>query len=313
MPNIITHYNFCNNRVNDDLKKIALLGSQGPDPFFFSLTAFKLSSKKYSSLASSMHRMDPYRMYKYMIDYALSKSGKERDILFSFIRGLMYHYCVDRNCHPYVFYLTGFKTEENKGKLKKKLSHSGFETYIDVLLSQKYGIKVNPVETIKAPEEQIQLVSVMIYHFVKDVLNIDNMDSSSYYDCVKGMQRFQKLVYSPSGIKKKIYSIFLRKTPLDDMCMPKEVKYNDVLDCMNEKKQVWLEPDSGKERNDTFYEVLDMATKDGDVVDEILQLAYNGKNYDKKLKEFTNEINHHGFNPDDKKKYYSLITNRLKK
>jgi hypothetical protein len=140
MPNIITHYNFCNNRVNDDLKKIALLGSQGPDPFFFSL---KLNSKKYYSLASSMHKMDPYDMYKYMIDYALDKNEREKEILFSFIRGFMYHYCVDRRCHPYVFYVTGFKTDENKGKLKKKLSHSGFETYIDVLLSKKYGITIS--------------------------------------------------------------------------------------------------------------------------------------------------------------------------
>ena len=312
LPSIITNYKFCLDRVNDGLKDIAILGSQGPDPFFFAAGDFKFS-KNYTLFGSAMHRMDPYEMYKYMIEYASLRVGRERDILFSFIRGLMYHYCVDRRCHPYVFYKTGFKTEENKGKIKFGISHSALETYIDVLLSEKYDIKIKPWEALKASDEQVQLVSVMIYKFGKNILKDTKMDSSAYYECVKGFRRLEHMLYSPRGIKKTIYRILCRRTSLNTLCMPKEVKNNDKLDCLNEKKETWLEPDSGNKRNESFYELLGYASKDDDIVDEILKDAYEGRSYQNKLKEFTSGINHHGLKEEDSKKYYSLIWNKLKK
>jgi len=313
MPNIMTHYKFCADRVKDDLKEIAILGSQGPDPFFFYMGSLKKNIKKHSKLASSMHRMDPYIMYEYFIDYALKKKGKEKDILFSFIKGAMYHYCVDRNCHPYIFYVSGFKTEENKKKIKFGVSHSALETYIDVLLIEKYNIKTNTREAIEAPIEQIRLVSVMIYSFVKDVMNCDFITPSSYYDAVVGMRRAQWVLSSKYGIKKAIFRTLFRRTSLNTMCMPRKVKNNDKLDCLNERKSIWREPDTGKERNESFLELLDMSSRDGDIVDDILDNAIKNKEYKDELIKFTKKINHHGIHIDDTKKYYSLIWNRLKK
>ena len=251
-------------------------------------------------------------MYEYFIDYALAREDRVKDILFSFIRGCMYHYCVDRNCHPYIFYMSGFKTEDIKTKIKFSLSHSALETYIDVLLMEKYGFDVTGKEALKAPVEQVKLVSVMIYSFAKDVLGCDFINSLSYYDAVVGMRRMQRLFTSKYGIKKWIYRVLFRKTSLNTMCMPKCVKNNDKLDCLNEQKRSWLEPDTGKKRNESFIELLDMSSKDGDIVDGILNKAFNSKEYKGDLKKFTKNINHHGITIDGTKKHYSLIWNRLK-
>ena len=144
-------------------------------------------------------------------------------------------------------------------------------------------------------------------------MNNTKFDSSTYYECVKGFSRVEHIVYSPRGIKKAIYRLICKRTPINALCMPKEVKNNDKLDCMNEKKETWLEPDSGTERNESFYELLEYASNDADIVDSILKDAYDGKEYSKKLKDFTNGINHHGLHHEDDKKHYSLIWNKLKK
>lgn len=313
MPNIMTHYKFCADRAKDDLKEIAILGSQGPDPFFFYIGALKRNIKKHSKLASTMHRMDPYIMYEYFIDYALSMGEREKEILFSFIKGCMYHYCVDRNCHPYIFYMSGFKTKEDKKKIRFGVSHSALETYIDVLLIEKYNINATVKDALKAPVEQIRLVSVMMYSFAKHVLNCDFVTPSSYYNAVIGNRRAQWVLSSKYGIKKAIFRTLFRKTSLNTMCMPRKVKNNDKLDCLNEENRIWREPDTGKERKESFIELLDMAGKDGDVVDSILNQAFNNKEYKGDLAVFTKNINHHGISVDGEKKYYSLIWNRLKK
>ena len=74
-----------------------------------------------------------------------------------------------------------------------------------------------------------------------------------------------------------------------------------------------MEPDTGKERNESFLELLNMSSKDGDEVDDILDKAIKNKEYKSQLEEFTRKINHHGIHVDGTKKYYSLIWNRLKK
>ena len=313
MPSILTHYKFCKDRVDGDLSQIAYLGAQGPDPFFFYATALKGKIRLHSKLGSKMHRMDPAIMYEYLIEYANGRIDIEKEILYSFIKGMMYHYCVDRRCHPYIFYKSGFKTKDNKKGHQFHLSHSALETYIDTLLMERLSFNIRPADSITVPVEQLKLVSVMMYSFVKNVLHIEGVTSSSYYNAVKATQRLYRIVYSKKGIKKKIYSILLRRTSINTLCMPKKVKNNNVLDCLNENKELWLDPVTGEEHKESFLELLDLAKMDADIVDRILNASYNNETYKDELYSFTNRINHHGNIEGDEKKYYSLVWNKNKK
>ena len=86
------------------------------------------------------------------------------------------------------------------------------------------------------------------------------------------------------------------------------MKHKNIKTHQNEKSSKRYE----KKRNESFIELLDMSSKDGDIVDDILNKAFNNKKYKEDLKKFTKNINHHGISIDGTKKHYSLIWNRLK-
>ena len=110
MPALITHHLFGEevlHRVGrelcltDEEHDLFLMGCQGPDPFFFAVTCARGNAVR--AMGSNMHRRRVSAAFdRLRADVAhlpRDKAGLGR----AFVAGLLAHYVLDRNAHPFVY------------------------------------------------------------------------------------------------------------------------------------------------------------------------------------------------------------------
>src|SRR5574344_1735258 len=119
MPNAIVHYTFAKENVEDPSAHLdaTFVGAQGPDPFFFYgvLPGKKRPFKNdVQSLGGITQHGELAAPYSAMIAYALK--SPQKSLLLAYIDGLFMHYAVDRACHPYIFYQSGFTDRPSDSK-----------------------------------------------------------------------------------------------------------------------------------------------------------------------------------------------------
>ena len=114
MPAVIVHDTFALEMIPEDEKPyIAAVrsGTQGPDLFMaYGKNPFKKreDAKEIRPWGTVMHHTPVEDVYGKMMEYANTKEAGEKELLYAYIDGLLMHFSVDRVCHPYVFYRTGF-------------------------------------------------------------------------------------------------------------------------------------------------------------------------------------------------------------
>ena len=320
MPSVLTHYGFnkevFTNKVQflKDNEDIYLVGAQGPDPFFFCgivplITGCK-NSKEIRKFGTSLHKMEPSKVFEYFFEYADKK--KEKDILYSYILGAGLHYILDRKIHPYVFYKTGF-SDDPKQKKKYFANHTLFETHLDVLLMNgRYkDYKTTSIESIKCNDDKIEEVSEMYEKMSKEILNETFIDDDSFEDSYDDMLLIEKLLYSKRGIKKAIVNTVFKNTPFDTMMHPLKVKDADVVDYLNTKKDIWKDPSTEVEFNKSFDELLDEAKLESSEWIKLVCERYEGNSVN--LEEFTKSFIYDGYKAGNKMKVFNSVYKKEEK
>ena len=144
MPALITHHLFGEESVDrlpegivsSEEEHIAfILGNQGPDPFFFRFRTPYI--KNCMHLAQVMHRSRMTRQLEALRDGVSHLQSNDANLGRAFALGLLSHYVLDRNAHPFVY-------EQQFGILETdpELEHSGsqvhavIESDLDVLMLQ---------------------------------------------------------------------------------------------------------------------------------------------------------------------------------
>lgn len=147
MPAYSTHYIFAKelkeeieNQVDFKLDEAAYyIGTQGPDIFFDHRIMPWMLGKSLRKTGSKLHRAKPSEIFENMREY-ISKSN-QIEIAKSYATGFILHYVLDRNCHPYVYFLQNKMTDEFK-KLNSHTAHNIIEFSMDTyLLSKRMNIK----------------------------------------------------------------------------------------------------------------------------------------------------------------------------
>lgn len=314
MPSCLTHFTFTDSlcKKDDPYRMLTDLGGQGPDIFFFyGYSVHKRPDKKsVRDFGTEVHHIDLSDLYDAFITYAQKKEGPERDALFAYIRGLFTHYALDRNCHPYIFYRTGFgKTPEEEHYYM--YSHVKFEAYLDSLICKKFGTDPNGVRAIAAPKEQVCLVSKMWCEVGSRLLKAAYIKEDSYYEAWRDMRFIERLLYSRYGGKRALYGAFLRKSQLYAMCSPVKVKEDEKIDFLNEKKSPWADAVTGAVRNESFLELMDKARKDVARADVILEKARKGEDVLGLIRDFAHGTDHDGFPVGAEKVHFDFCWNKV--
>ncbi|MFA6377834.1 MAG: zinc dependent phospholipase C family protein [Acholeplasmataceae bacterium] len=309
MPAIMTHYAFARMRAdtNDD-NDVLYLGGQGPDVFFFYGYSLKKRQdiKAIRDFGTFLHHIDISQAYFYLLQYAENKAGREKEILLTFIRGLFLHYIMDRNCHPFVFYRTGFPSRDDERKYYFA-AHASYESYIDCLIKERFNIKVAPRKAIKADKNKVRLISLMMYRLAKDLFNNDYIKEDSYYISWKDMKFCQVIFHSPLGVKKNIFRLVAPKGAINAMVTPRKVKNNDILDVLNDRKDEWRDCVSNQLHNESFLELIAKASDEVDILEKLMAQKYTEAD----IKKFINNIDHDGFNVGAQKRYFKSVWDKL--
>ena len=110
MPALITHHLFGEESIDrlpqgvitSDEERIAfILGNQGPDPFFFHILTPRVSDC--TLLAQVMHRSRMSRQFACLRDGVSHLLPRDASLGRAFALGLLSHYVLDRNAHPFVY------------------------------------------------------------------------------------------------------------------------------------------------------------------------------------------------------------------
>lgn len=299
MPSSITHFLFAKSVLNnlkqslpfingDDYQNIVFVGAQGPDPLFFygQIPFLKRPRKKEIQQVGSFlhdHKMD--QKFIDMIDYANNQEGNQRNVLFSYIFGAMLHYCLDRVAHPFVFYRSGFKINEDD-QTNYEVHHAMYESYIDTLMQLNFGTKFKSKKVVKANKTMMSLVSVMYAENEK-------LDRRDFYVAWKDMCMCEKILNDRMGIKRFILKKLHKDSSLQyAMIQPRK---NDLkIDFLNLNRKEYLNPQSLEKHEHSFVELFNIALNDSKNVVKIIKKAYNKEDVGEDIVNFCKKITYSG-------------------
>ena len=305
MPAILTHYTFAKGAIHDSERAysdVVFLGAQGPDTFMACGSIpwrKRVEGAKNAQWGHTMHSLPVGSVYPKMMEYAYASPDK--DLLFAYIDGILMHYAVDRLCHPYIFYRSGF--DEN-GKLVGywSWSHGFFEANLDQRLAKEEGTYQKMSCCIKCrDEEQVKKISEMWAHASPAHLSIDAF-YQSYIDFVSA----ENMLYTPSGLKRPLFRLIGKYSTPWAQSHPRFPKKFDAIDFLNEKHSAWFDPCTGEEHHTSFRELLAKAKEEYEEAHALLLRAKNGENIQEEFDRWCRNLDHDGSPLGSKKVHQDL-------
>ena len=304
MPAILTHYTFALSAIpkeDERFSAVVNLGSQGPDTFMaYGTLPWKKREEvtKIRQWGHTMHYLPVGSVYLKMMEYA--RTSPDKEMLFAYIDGLLMHYSVDRICHRYIFYRSGF---DEHGQLKGyySWSHGFFEAILDKTLAKKRGTYQKMSKCIESPLDQVEKISKM-WAYASPAKLDDGAFLRSYEDFVGA----ENMLYTPTGAKRLLFRLIGKYSTPYAQAHPHSIKKFEVLDVINESHTVWYDPVTKEEHKESVEEQLQMAHARYLEVHELLLKAKRGEDIKEAFNEWTENIDHNGCPIGTTKKHYSL-------
>ena len=185
MPALITHHLFGEESIdrlpagiiNTDEERCAfLLANQGPDPFFFRVRTLKM--RDCMGLAQRMHRCRMSRQFTALRDGVSRLNKHDAALGRAFVLGLLSHYALDRNAHPFV-YDQQWGIMEADPTLADQGSHvhAVIESDLDILMLQLKRdhatvLDYPPESEIVTTERINKVAGVLMSHMARTVYDL---------------------------------------------------------------------------------------------------------------------------------------------
>lgn len=276
MPALITHHLFGEESIDrlpqgvitSDEERIAfILGNQGPDPFFFHMLTPRISDCM--SLAQVMHRSRMSRQFSCLRDGVSRLQPRDANLGRAFALGLLSHYVLDRNAHPFV-YEQQFGIVESDPELEASGSqvHAVLESDLDVLMLQlkRDGATVEdypPAGEIVTTDRINRVAGVLISYVAGRVYGID-IPAGEYAGAVSDMQMLYRTI-EPAG-SAKTRAIALLEGLVHDYSLLDGLAHRVTTELPERTGNLgyltWKNPFTDEVSNESFPEVFDRALVD---------------------------------------------------
>lgn len=276
MPALITHHLFGEESIDrlpqgvitSDEERIAfILGNQGPDPFFFHMLTPRISDCM--SLAQVMHRSRMSRQFSCLRDGVSRLQPRDANLGRAFALGLLSHYVLDRNAHPFV-YEQQFGIVESDPELEASGSqvHAVLESDLDVLMLQlkRDGATVEdypPAGEIVTTDRINRVAGVLMSYVAGRLYGID-IPAGEYGGAVADMQLLYRTI-EPAG-SAKTRAIALLEGLVHDYSLLDGLAHR-VTTALPERTGnlghlAWKSPFTDEVSTESFPEVFDRALLD---------------------------------------------------
>lgn len=294
MPSTITHsyfsidvYNKLDSKYkkNINLNKLKVF-AQGPDIYYFYNFLIGKKAKKIYSIGDIIHKNNIDNYFYNIIKYIKDNDLYDNEEIKSYLYGIVCHYILDTNIHPYIIYHTGIYNKNIKETHKYNGKHQEMEYYLDCYIIDKYE-KINHKKY-----KMYKILNIKLNKSLKELINITNkktynINNTFYYynKSLKYMYLFFKYInYDKYGIKRKIYKI-IDKILNNHLIKLEELSYHienyEYIKYLNTNKTTWNHPSSNKEYNYSFNELynisIDKCIKTITKIDDMINTNINKK------------------------------------
>lgn len=276
MPALITHHLFGEESIDrlpqgvitSDEERIAfILGNQGPDPFFFHMLTPRVSDC--TLLAQVMHRSRMSRQFSCLRDGVSHLQPRDANLGRAFALGLLSHYVLDRNAHPFV-YEQQFGIVDSDPELEASGSqvHAVLESDLDVLMLQlkRDGATVEdypPAGEIVTTDRINRVAGVLMSYVAGRVYGID-IPAGEYAGAVADMQLLYRTI-EPAG-SAKTRAIALIEGLVHDYSLLDGLAHRVTTELSERTGNLghlaWKNPFTDEVSNESFPEVFDRALVD---------------------------------------------------
>ena len=277
MPALTTHHLFGEESVerlpqgivaSGNERTAFILGNQGPDPFFFRVRTPNM--RTCMKLAQVMHRSRMTRQMEALREGVQRLPQEDAGVGRAFALGLLSHYVLDRNAHPFV-YAQQWGIQETDPSLKDSGSqvHAVIESDLDVLMLQlkRYGAttaECPPADELATNERVDRVAGALFSNIATTVYGLD-VGISEYGGAVADM----KLVYTliePAGSMRARTFEGIERAFVSDYSMLRSLAHRVTTEVPagtgNLRHLRWKDPFTEQESSESFPEVFDRALDD---------------------------------------------------
>jgi hypothetical protein len=313
MPAFLTHYTLAKEIVASEsygpYAGAFLLGAQGPDPFFYYGQLKKReNTKKVRAYGGFIHHTDFVPIYNAMLKVAASSSS-DKELFSAYIEGLFCHYAMDRLCHPYIFYKSGWSADP-KYKQAFEGAHSCLETYIDIVLGKKKGTYRRDLERcLDIPEDELDKISLLWSKANDATTKKEYITPKTFALALNDFQHAVHFLNTFKWLKKTIVALVLGKDSNGyAMIYPNRLPKNrENIDYLNSNKRKWKHPYGNKIETKSFLELYEGAKEYFYSVKPILWKAEEGEDVFAELEKHVGLIDHDGKPIGKKMTHYNSI------
>lgn len=232
------------------------LGAQGPDPlFYFGVVPFHaphfVTAK--AKLGNKIHASDGKAYFSALLRQCYNNDiPKTLSRLRAFVFGQFAHYLLDRECHPYILYRSGF---DKDGRISGiyHYRHTSLESAIDVALAKKYRMTYflsHPSEVLCSEKDFLTLLNVSYVQVLRQCFPEVGIPGKIYSEAVNNMRSTIRFMNNHPSFKAKLVG----KNALGALAL----RPDDRGDVLNESHETWTDPVTGESHNESF---LDLHTR----------------------------------------------------
>lgn len=280
MPAFSTHYIFAKemmpyieNIADFDLNRGAVLvGTQGPDIFFFHRVLPWMPGISLRKAGSLLHRARPADILEAMRAYC--NTTQNPDTAKSYVCGFILHYALDRRCHPYVYALQDRITRKSRFA-NPHTAHNTVEFSADAfMLNIRLGTeKPYLFDTASAfgADGNIAEETGRLWQYVLPAVTGMKISAAQGKRAVEDTARVQKFLLDRHGIKKAVIRVletaaapFSKNFRFTAMFRPKDLE--KAKKYVNIENNEWKSLYSGETRTDSFEQLFEQAEDEARVM-----------------------------------------------
>lgn len=275
MPSIITHDTFGQDIYRDLFESIGgsrdeaeafLLGNQGPDPLFYSVTMPWFRADH--DLGNVMHDKRPSELLEAFKNGLSFLEDGERSVGRAYALGFLCHYILDSIAHPFIFSQQYALCDAGEPGLSRKDGHevhAFIETELDelVLTVKRHDIisQFDPSRDIlKGSGRMLDIVS-KLHAYVAMAVYGRVVSKNLFSASVQAMRFGQAVFHSQSGLKREAIGRLEELVRPYSFCRamshrPVEL-HESIFD--NREREKWSDPFTGETSDEGFWDLYERA------------------------------------------------------